>query len=200
VTPSEELAAQTIGLCPQRLVAFAGAVCIRAREVFGLCRGATPMSTFNRSLERVWDDLRCGDFADIDAIFGSLAGVPESFSNDTLSPEWIAWMALATFESVSKLPTSRLPIQTIAQCSALGLTIFSELDMRIGWTGPSKSGELASAEWEAQLRCLAILREDPLSVEIPLERLAAAGDNVSALLALHSTEIATGPGCEPPAS
>lgn len=194
MTRSEELAGRAIGLCLQRRVAFAGAVSMRARGVFDLCHGATPTALFDQALERLWDDLRCGDMADVDAIYAGLARAPEAYCNDTLAREWIAWLALATFELVSKLPTARLPVQAIAQCSALGLTIAAELDHRIGWDGPAGSGTLATAEWVAQQRCLAILLEDPENAAIPLETLAAAGAEEASILAACAPQLAAATG------
>jgi hypothetical protein len=159
-----------------------------------MCHGATPVETFDRMLDRLWDDLRCGDIADIDAIYPSLQRAPESYSTDTLSRDWIAWLALSTFEFVSLLPTSKLPVQAIAQASSLGLTIAAELDHRLGWMGPAKYGELAAAEWDAQRRVLAILKEDPLNTEVPVARLEEAGDRYAALLAGRRDALAAATG------
>jgi hypothetical protein len=167
---------------------------MRSRGVFALCHGATPVATFDRMLARLWDDLRCGDIADIDAIYSGLGRAPESFGEDTLSRDWIAWLAVSTFEFVSLLPTAKLPIQTVAQASALGLTIAAELDLRLGWMGPAKYGELASAEWDAQRRCLEILMEDPCSPEVPVDRLGTAGDQFATMLAARVDALATATG------
>lgn len=194
MTRSEEIAARTFELSLQRRLAFAGAVCMRARHVFAICHGATSLEVFDRALDRLWDDLQCGDMADIDAIYPSLERAPESFAADTLSRDWLAWLTLSTFEFVSLLPTSKLPVQSIAQSSSLGLTIAAELDLRLGWMGPAKYGELAAAEWDAQRQVLDILKEDPLNAEVPIERLSAAGDRFASLLASRRDALAASTG------
>ena len=167
---------------------------MRARHVFAICHGATSLEVFDRALDRLWDDLQCGDMADIDAIYPSLERAPESFAADTLSRDWLAWLTLSTFEFVSLLPTSKLPVQSIAQSSSLGLTIAAELDLRLGWMGPAKYGELAAAEWDAQRQVLDILKEDPLNAEVPIERLSAAGDRFALLLASRRDALAASTG------
>jgi len=180
---SEDLAASMSSFCLERQIAFAAAACVRARHVFALWHGATPVSTFDDALASLWDGLERRDKEAICGIFRPLSNVPEADCDDTLSRDWMAWLALAVFEYACALPSSRRPIDTLAQCSAFALTLMAELDLRLGWEGRPRGGSLATAEWSAQEKCLAILAVDGLNPAIPVADLVAAGDGTRELLA-----------------
>lgn len=180
---SEQLAARAEGLCLERRIAFAAAACDRARNVFALWHGATPVATFDDALASLWDDLERRDTAAISGIFRPLMNVPEANCNDTLSRDWMAWLALAVFEFASAFPGARRPLETLAQCSAFCLSMMAELDLRRGWEGAPRGGPFATAEWIAQEKCLAILGLDPGNPSIPVSDLVAAGDELRTLMA-----------------
>lgn len=167
------------GLCLPRQIAFAGAACARARDVFALCHGATPVSAFDEALEKLWDGVQHDDLPAIAAIYRPLTDVPESSCDDTLDRDWLAWLALATFEFPSALISTRLPVQALTQCSALMLTLMGEIDLRLGWGGAPREGRLASLEWAAQRSCVSILMADPANPEVPVADLVAAGGELA---------------------
>lgn len=198
MTRSEDLAAQAGSLCLPRKIAFAAAACVRARPVFALCHSATPVATFDHTLTALWDALERGDMAAVAGVYPPLTGVSESNCDDTLDPNWLAWLALATFEYPSRLPAARLPIETIAQCSAFALTVMAELDLRLGWEGEPRGGALATAEWAAQERCLAVLLREPASPAIPVAELTSAADEMARILATCAHDLAATTGWDLP--
>jgi hypothetical protein len=177
-----------------RQVAFAAAACQRIRPVFVLCRGATPVSVYDAALAEVWEAAKTEDWASADEVYELLTHSVESSCDDTLSREWLAWLALASFEYPCRLPAARRPIETLAQCSAFALTIMSELDLRLGWEGAPRAGPLASLEWAAQRRCAAILAADVGSKAIPLAELTAAGEPVSGAVMESAAALAAATG------
>ncbi len=178
MTRSEELGARVAGLCLPRQIAFAGAACERARHIFAICHGATPVATFDEALKTLWDRLRRDNLPAIAALFRPLTDVPEASANDTMARDWMAWLALATFEFPSQLVRSRVPAGVIGQCSGLMLTLTGEIDLRLGWSGAPREGRLAQAEWGAQKRCFEILALEPSNPEAPVDELVAAGAEV----------------------
>lgn len=182
------------GLCLPRKIAFAGAACARAREIFAICHGPTPVATFDATLAALWRGLQRGDMPAVAAIFRPLTDVSESSSSDTLSCNWVAWLALATFEYPARLVTTRIPLAATTQCSGLLLTLTGDLDQRLGWTGTAHEGRLATAEWAAQEACNAILMADPSNPEIPVEELVAAGAEAARLVRELAAELATSTG------
>jgi hypothetical protein len=182
VTRSEQLGARTAQLCLPRKIAFTAAACGRARSVFALCHGVTPMATYDDALAGLWDALRRNDQPGIAGIFKPLTEAVEASCNDTLSPLWVAWLALATFEFPSRLVSTRLPDVVMAQCSGLMLTLAADLDDRLGWPGAPHEGQLARAEWAAQEECLSILEAAPDDPTIPVDELLAAGTEVGSLI------------------
>jgi hypothetical protein len=182
------------GLCLPRKLAFAGAACARARHIFAICHGASPVGTFDDALAALWEALRHDDMPAIATIFRPLTELPESSCNDTLSRDWVAWLAIATFEFPSRLVSTRLPVEAISQCSALMLTLAGDLDHRLGWSGKPREGRLARAEWAAQERCFAVLSADPLNPEIPVDELVAAGAEVGRVVGELAVELAEATG------
>jgi hypothetical protein len=126
----------------------------------------------------MWTCLRYDDLPAVASIFRPLTEVVEATCNDTLSPLWVAWLALATFEFPARLVSTRVPVGAMTQCSGLMLTLTGDIDHRLGWTGAPHEGRLAEAEWAAQEMCLSILAADPSSPEIPVDELVAAGVEV----------------------
>ena len=196
MTKSESLAAQMGPLSLRRRMAFAAGVCQRARPVFALCRGATPIATFDGALADLGEAIRGGRPGGAAGIYEALTQVVESSCDDTLSREWLAWLALATFEYPCALPSAVRPIETLAQCSAFGLTIMAEIDARAGWQGNAYGGPLATAEWRAQERCMSILLRAPTDDSIPMDELLAAGDEVVAGVEASAGELAAATGWE----
>jgi hypothetical protein len=194
LTRSEEIAARLAGLCLQRQIAFAGAACSRARHVFAVCHNSTPVTTFDNALAALWDGLRRDDLPAIAAIYRPLTDVPESNCDDTLDSDWMAWLALATFEFPASLISTRLPLQAMAQCSALMLTMMAEIDLRLGWSGAPRGGRLATAEWAAQERCFAILAAEPSETEIPVDELVAVGAELGRAIADLAADLAEATG------
>lgn len=182
------------GLCLPRQIAFAAAACTRARGVFALCHGPTPVDIYDHALTALWDGIRHDDLSAIEAVYEPLANMPEANCDDTLHRDWLAWLALATFEFPAALIRTRLPAQKVEQGSALMLTIMHEIDLRLGWNGPPRRGELACAEWAAQLRCLAILEADPVDPEIPVANVVSAGREVAQALAVRAERLAAATG------
>lgn len=182
------------GLCLPRKIAFAGAACARARGIFAICHGSTPVGTFDATLAALWSGLRRGDMPAVAAIFRPLTDVSESSTSDTLSRIWVAWLALATFEFPASLVTTRIPLAAITQCSGLMLTLTGDLDQRLGWIGTAHEGRLAAAEWAAQEACSAILLADPSNQEIPVDDLMAAGAEVARLVRELAAELAAATG------
>ena len=182
------------GLCLPRKIAFAGAACARARSIFAICHGPTPVATFDAALAALWNGLQRGDMPAVAAIFRRLTDVSESSSSDTLRRNWAAWLALATFEFPSSLVTTRIPLAALTQCSGLLLTLTGDLDQRLGWTGTAHEGRLATAEWAAQEACSAILLADPANPEIPVDELVAAGAEVARLTRKLAAELAAATG------
>jgi hypothetical protein len=179
LTRSEELGARAGELCLPRRIAFAGAVCERARRIFAICHGATPLATYDKALKAVWEGLRNNDLPAVASVYRRLTEAPESSCDDTLDRDWMAWLALATFEFPSQLVWTRVPAAVLGQCSGLMLTLTGEIDHRLGWSGPPREGRLATAEWVAQERCLGLLSADPSNPEVPFEELVAAGADVA---------------------
>jgi len=194
VTRSEELGAQTAQLCLPRKIAFTAAACARARNVFALCRGAPPATTYDDALAALWDALERDDQPGIAFIFRPLTEVPEASCNDTLNPQWVAWLALATFEFPSRLVSTRLPEVTMTQCSGLMLTLAGDLDNRLGWTGAPHDGRLGRAEWAAQEKCLSIRAAAPEDPEIPVEELVSAGAEIGSLIMEAAAPLAHATG------
>lgn len=194
MTRSEALGARTAGLCLPRKIAFAGAACARARHIFAIYHGASPVATFDDALAALWDALRRDDMPAIATIFRPMTELPELSCNDTLSSDWIAWLAIAIFEFPSRLVSTRLPVEAISQCSALMLTLAADLDHRLGWSGKPREGRLARAEWAAQERCLAVLLADPLSPEIPVDKLVEAGAGVGRMVRDMAADLAAATG------
>lgn len=194
LTRSEELAARMDGLCLPRQIAFAGAACSRARSVFALCRGATPLATFDEALAGIWAAVSRDDLPAVAAIYRPLMDAPECNVDDTLDRDWMAFLALATFEFPSALITTRLPLQALAQCAALMRTIMGEIDLRLGWTGAPLEGRLANLESAAQEKCLAILAQDPSSPDSPVEELMSAGNDVAQAIAGAAGDLAAATG------
>jgi hypothetical protein len=182
------------GLCLPRKIAFAGAACSRARHVFAVCHGPTPVATFDDALAGLWSSLRRGDMAAVAAIFRPLTEVAESSTNDTLSRNWVAWLALATFELPASLVSTALPVGALGQCSGLMLTLTGDLDHRLGWVGAPHGGRLALAEWAAQETCCAILSADPLNPEIPVDELVETGAEVARLVGQLAPMLARATG------
>lgn len=170
------------GLCLPRKIAFAGAACVRARHVFAICHGPTPVATFDDALAGLWDHLRRGDLPSVAGVFRPLTEVAEASSSDTLSRNWVAWLALATFELPARLVSTTLPVGALTQCSGLMLTLTGDLDHRLGWGGAPREGPLAAAEWAAQEACCAILSAAASNPEIPVDDLVAAGAGVARLV------------------
>jgi hypothetical protein len=181
-------------LCLPRKIAFTGAACARARDVFALCRGSTPVATYDRALATLWDALGRNDQARIATLFKPLTEVAEASCNDTLNPQWVAWLALATFEFPSRLVSKRLPVVTMTQCSGLMLTLAGDLDSRLGWDGAPHEGTLAKAEWAAQEKCFSILEARPDDPSFPLGELLDAGSQVSGLIAGAAYPLAAATG------
>jgi hypothetical protein len=178
-----------------RRIAFAAAACSRARYIFAICHGATPVATVDWALAQLWKGLALDeDIAAIRGVYGPLTEVPESGVDDTLDREWLAWLTLATFEFPAALTTSGLPVQQLAQCSSLMLTIMGEIDLRLGWDGAPHEGKLARLEWAAQIRCRDILTADPSGLEIPVEGLLAAGRDLGLAIAEASEALAAATG------
>ena len=175
LTPSEELGLRAAALCLPRRIAFAGAACERARYVFAICHGATPVDALDDALALLWDGQTRDDLPAVAALFRPLTEVPESSVDDTLDRDWMAWLALATFEFPSQLVWTRVPSAVLGQCSGLMLTLTAEIDHRLGWNGPPREGRLARAEWAAQQRCLEVLGADPASSLIPVDDLVEVG-------------------------
>ena len=182
LTRSEELGARAAGLCLPRRIAFAGAACERARSVFAICHAATPVVTFDDALKKLWEGLRRDDLSAVAGIFRPLTGIFESSCDDTLDRDWMAWLAIATFEFPSQLVRTRLPSAMLSQCSGLMLTLTGEIDHRLGWNGLPHEGPLARAEWAAQGRSFEVLAADPLNPTIPLHELVAVGAEVDRLV------------------
>jgi hypothetical protein len=182
------------GLCLPRQIAFAGAACERARHVFAMCHGATPVTVFDDALGVLWDGIRRDDLPAIAAIYAPLMDAPESNCDDTLDRDWLAWLALATFEFPSSLISTRLPLQALTQCSALILTLMGEIDLRLGWEGAPREGRLASTEWSAQERCFAVLDADPSNPEVPVEELVAAGGELARAIPGLAADLARATG------
>ena len=182
------------GLCLPRKIAFAGAACVRARGIFAICHGPTPVAVFDAALEALWSGLRRGDLPAVAAIYRPLTDVSESSSSDTLSRNWAAWLALATFEFPAWLVSTALPFGALTQCSGLMLTLTGDLDRRLGWEGVPHGGRLATAEWAAQGACSAILLADPSKPEIPVDELVAAGAEVARLVMELAAELAAATG------
>jgi hypothetical protein len=134
----------------------------------------------------------------VEQLYRPLTHVPESSCDDTLTREWPGWLALATFEYPSRLPSARYPIETLAQCSAFAQTIMAELDVRLGWRWAPRGGALATAEWAAQQRCLAILLLKPTSPTIPVAELVAAGDETCRAVMASAPELAAATGWQLP--
>jgi hypothetical protein len=181
-------------LCLPRKVAFTGAACARARNVFALCRGATPVAAYDEALAALWDALGRDDQPGIAAIFKPLTEVAEANCNDTLNPQWVAWLALATFEFPSRLVSTRLPEVAMTQCSGLMLTLAGDLDQRLDWIGAPHEGPLARAEWAAQEKCFSILAAAPDDPSIPLDTLLAAGAQMSGLIVEVARPLAEATG------
>jgi hypothetical protein len=181
-------------LCLPRQIAFAGAACARARNVFAMCHGSTPVSAFDYALEMLWDGVRRDDLAVIAAIYRPLMDVPESSCDDTLDRDWLAWLALATFEFPSSLIETRLPVQALTQCSALTITLMGEIDLRLGWSGAPRQGRLANLEWAAQQRCVALLGADPSNPEVPIDDLIAAGAELAQAIPALAADLAAATG------
>jgi len=182
------------GLCLPRKIAFAGAACARARHVFAVCHGPTPVDTFDDALAGLWSSLQRGDMPAVAAVFRPLTEVTESSSNDTLSRNWVAWLALATFELPARLVATPLPFGALTQCSGLMLTLTGDLDHRLGWEGAPREGRLATTEWAAQEACCAILVADPSNPWIPVDELVAAGSEVARLVRRLAPELAEATG------
>jgi hypothetical protein len=182
------------GLCLPRKIAFAGAACARARDIFAICHGPTPVATFDDALAALWSSLQRGDMPAVAAIFRPLAEVAESSSSDTLSRTWVAWLALATFELPARLASTALPFGAMTQCSGLMLTLTGDLDHRLGWDGAPREGRLATAEWTAQEACAAILLADPSNTEIRVDELVGAGGEVARLVRGLAAELAEATG------
>jgi hypothetical protein len=183
-----------VGLCLPRQIAFAGAACARARSVFAMCHGSTPVSTFDDALEMLWDGVRRDDLAVIAAIYRPLMDAPESSCDDTLDRDWLAWLALATFEFPSSLIETRLPVQALSQCSALAITMMSEIDLRLGWGGAPRQGRLASLEWAAQQRCVALLAADPSNPDAPIDDLVDVGAELALAIPALAADLAAATG------
>ena len=181
-------------LCLPRQIAFAGSACTRARHVFAICHGATPVSTFDDAIEALWAGIQHDDLAAIAAVYSPLIDAPEANVDDTLDRDWIAWLTLATFEFPSALISTRLPLQALAQCSALMLTLTGEIDLRLGWVGPPREGRLARNEWTAQERCVAILAVDPSNPDVPVDELVAVGASVAQDVAEVAADLAKATG------
>jgi hypothetical protein len=181
-------------LCPYRRIAFTAAACSRARYVFAICHGATPLSTVDRAMADLWKGLALDDMDVIAAVYRPLTEVPESNVDDTLDSDWMAWLALAAFEFPAALPEGKRPLQVLAQSSSWMLTVMGELDLRLGFNGPPREGRLATMEWAAQERCLEILAADPLSPEIPVEDLEAAGRQLGGAIADSTEALAAATG------
>ena len=194
MTRSEEVGAQTAQLCLPRKIAVTGAACVRARNVFALCHGVTPLAVYEDALAALWDALRRDDQPGIAAIFKPLTEAVEASCNDTLSPLWVAWLALATFEFPSRLVSTRLPDVVMTQCSGLMLTLAGDLDDRLGWSGAPHEGRLARAEWAAQEECLSILAAAPDDPQIPVDELLAAGAEVARLIVEAAGPLAEATG------
>jgi hypothetical protein len=194
LTRSEELGARAAGLCLPRRIAFAGAACERARPIFAICHTATPVVTFDDALKALWEGLRRDDLSAVASIFRPLTGIFESSCDDTLAREWMAWLAIATFEFPSQLVRTRLPSAVLSQCSGLMLTLTGEIDNRLGWSGPPREGPLAHVEWAAQERSFEVLAADPLSPAIPRAELVAAGAEVGRLVAEMASALAAATG------
>jgi hypothetical protein len=177
-----------------RKIAFTAAACARARNVFALCRGATPLATFDGALAALWEALRRDDQPMVAAVFKPLTETVEASCNDTLSPLWVAWLALATFEFPSRLVSTRLPDVMMTQCSGLMLTLAGDLDNRLGWTGAPHEGRLGRAEWAAQERCFSILAAAPADPEIPVDELLAAGAEMGNLIVEAAAPLAHATG------
>jgi hypothetical protein len=170
------------GLCLPRKIAFTAAACARARNVFALCHGVTHLATFDGALAALWEGLRRDDQPMVAAVFKPLTETVEASCNDTLSPLWVAWLALATFEFPARLVSTRLPDVVMTQCSGLMLTLAGDLDQRLGWTGAPHEGRLARAEWVAQEECFSILAVAPDDPQIPVDELLAAGEEMGRLV------------------
>ncbi len=194
MTRSEELGARTASLFLPRKIAFTGAACARARNVFALCRGVTPVAVYDDALASLWDELRRDDRPGIAAVFKPLTETVEASCSDTLSPLWVAWLALATFEFPSRLVSTRLPDVAITQCSGLMLTLAGDLDDRLGWSGAPHEGRLARAEWAAQEECLSILAAAPDGSQIPVDELLAAGSEMGRLVREVAAPLAEATG------
>jgi len=190
------------GLCLTRQIAFAAAACSRAGYVFAVCHGATQPATFDAALAKLWTGITTDDLPTIEAVCRPLMDVPESGADDTLDRDWMAWLTLATFEFPAALVSTRLPVQTLAQCSALMRTLMGEIDLRLGWRGLPMEGRLATLESTAQESCLAILGEDPSNPEVPVRELVAAGAAVARLVAASAADLAEATGWKlwPPAA
>ena len=184
------------GLSLPKKIAFAGAACARARHVFAICHGPTPVSRFDQALAWLWSSLRRGDMAAVAAIFRPLTNATESSSSDTLCRDWAAWIALATFEIPARLVTTTLPVESLTQCSGLMLTLTGALDHRLGWEGALHEGRLATAEWAAQEACSVILLGDPSNPEIPVDELVGAGAALAGLVHGLAAELAETTGWE----
>jgi hypothetical protein len=194
LTRSEDLAARMAGLSLSRKIAFAGAACTRARHIFAICHGPTQVATFDAALASLWNNLQRGDLPAVAAIFRPLTEVSESSSSDTLSSNWAAWLALATFEFPARLVSTALPVEVLTQCSGLMLTLTGDLDHRLGWDGALREGRLATAELAAQEACSAILLADPSNAEIPVDRLVGAASELARLVHELAPDLARATG------
>ena len=181
-------------LCLYRRIAFAAAACSRARHVFAICHGATPLATVDQALAQLWKGLALDDMDLIAGVYRPLTEVPESNVDDTLDSDWMAWLTLATFEFPTALVSAKRPLQTLAQCSSWMLTVMGEIDLRLGYEGSPREGRLATMEWSAQGGCLEILAADPTSPEIPVEELEAVGRELAEAIADSAEPLAAATG------
>lgn len=194
MTRSEDLAARMTDLCLYRRIAFTVAACARARYVFAICHGATPLETVDRAVADLWKGLALDDLPLIESIYRPLTEVPESSVDDTLDRDWMAWLVLAAFEFPSSLQNARRPLQVLAECSSWMLTVLGEIDLRLGYEGSPREGRLATMEWTAQARCLEILAADPSNPDIPVDELNAAGRELADAIAASTEALAEATG------